>query len=104
MDTGSRCSRSIPEVTLLATQKSLIGSSTPLQSLEQRESRQYDDHLQPKTKEDYKEIVPINYNINCHTDGSKLDNDKTGAGVLMNNSQNDTAEEDIYLGTNVTVL
>ena len=25
------------------------------------------------TKEDYKEVEPINHNINCHTDASKLD-------------------------------
>ena len=25
------------------------------------------------TKEDYKEVEPIKFNINCHTDGSKLD-------------------------------
>ena len=34
------------------------------------------------TKEDYKEVEPINFNINCHTDGSKLDDNRTGTGVL----------------------
>ena len=32
------------------------------------------------TKEDYKEVEYINYNINCHTDGSKLDENRTGSG------------------------
>ena len=63
----------------------LIGSSTPFQS----GSGQYDDHLQPNfvvdipTKEDYKEVELIDYNINCHTDASKL-HYRTGAGVLIN--------------------
>ena len=34
------------------------------------------------TKEDVNEIKPIDYNINFHTDGSKLDDNRTGAGVL----------------------
>ena len=41
------------------------------------------------TKEDYKEVEYINYNINCHTDGSKLDENRTGSGVLIKNSHND---------------
>ena len=56
------------------------------------------------TKEDYKEVEPINYNINCHTHGSKLDENRTGAGVLINNSSNDNTEEAIYLYTNATVF
>ena len=55
-------------------------------------------------KEDYKEVEPINHNINCHTDGSKLDNNRTGAGVLINNSPNDIADEAIHLGNNATVF
>ena len=56
------------------------------------------------TKEDYKEVEPINFNINCHTDGRKLDGNRTGAGVLINYSHNDTAEEAIHLGKNATVF
>ena len=48
------------------------------------------------TKEDYKDVEPINYNINCHTDGSKLDDNRTGAGVIINYSHNDIAEEAGY--------
>ena len=55
------------------------------------------------TKEDYKGVEPIN-NINCHTDGSKLDDNRTGAGVLINYSHNDIAEEAIHLGNNDTVF
>ena len=54
--------------------------------------------------EDYNEVNPINYNINCHTDGSKLYDNRTGAGVLINNSHNDFAEEAIHLGNNATVF
>ena len=57
-----------------------------------------------QTKEDYKEVEPINFKINCHTDGSKLDNNKTGAGVLIKNSHNDIAEEAIHLGKNATMF
>ena len=53
------------------------------------------------TKEDYKEVELINYNINSHTDGSKLDDNRTGAGVLTNNSHGGMAEEAIHLGNNV---
>ena len=49
------------------------------------------------TKETYKEVEPINYNINCHTNGSKLDDNRTGAGVLINYSH-------IHLGNNATVF
>ena len=42
------------------------------------------------------------HRTNCQTDGSKLDDDKTGASVLINNSQNDTAEKASHLGTNAT--
>ena len=56
------------------------------------------------TKEDYKEVEPINYNINCYTDGSKLDDNRTGAGVLINYSQIDSAEEAIHLGNSATVF
>ena len=56
------------------------------------------------TKEDYKEVEPINYNINGHTDGSKHDDNRTGAGVLINNSHNDITEEAIHLGNNATVF
>ena len=56
------------------------------------------------TKEDNKEVEPINYNINCHTDGYKLDDNRTGAGVLINYSHNDIAEEAIHLGNNATVF
>ena len=56
------------------------------------------------TKEDYKEVEPINFNINCHTDGSKLDDNRTGAGVIINYSHNDIAEEAIHLGNNATVF
>ena len=44
------------------------------------------------TNKDYKEVEPINHNINCHIEGSKLDDNRTGAGVLINNSHNDIAE------------
>ena len=56
------------------------------------------------TKEDYKEVEPINLNINCHTDGSKLDDYRTGAGVIINYSHNDIAKEAIHLGNNATVF
>ena len=56
------------------------------------------------TKKDYKEVEPINFNINCHTDGSKLDDNRTGAGVIINYSHNDIAEEAIHLGNNATVF
>ena len=55
-------------------------------------------------KEDYKEVEPINFNINCHTDGSKIDDNRTGAGVIINYSHNDIAEEAIHLGNNATVF
>ena len=35
------------------------------------------------TNKDYKGVEPINHNINCHTEGSKLDDNRTGAGVLQ---------------------
>ena len=56
------------------------------------------------TKEDYKEVEPINFNINCHTDGSKLDDNRTGAGVLINYSHNYIAEEALHLSNNATVF
>ena len=56
------------------------------------------------TKEDYKEVEPINYNINCHTDGSKLDDNRTVAVGLINYSHNNIAEEAIHLGNNATVF
>ena len=56
------------------------------------------------TKEDYKELEPINCNTNCHTDGSKLDDNRTGSGVLINNIHNDIAKKSIHLGSNATVL
>ena len=49
------------------------------------------------TKEDYKEVEP--FNINCHTDGSKLDDNR-----IINCSHNDIAEEAIHLGNNATVF
>ena len=52
------------------------------------------------TKKDYKVVDPINHNINFHTDGSKLDDNWTVAGVLINNSHNDIAYEAIHLGNN----
>ena len=55
-------------------------------------------------KVDCKEVEPINYNINCHTDAFKLDDNRTGAGVLINNSHNDIAEKAIHLGNNATVF
>ena len=57
----------------------------------------------PTTK-DYKEVEPINHSINCHTEDYKLDDIRTGAGVLINNSHNDIAEEAIHLGNNATVF
>ena len=54
------------------------------------------------TKKYYKEVEPINHNINFHTEGSKLDDNRTGAGVLINNSHN--AEEAIHLRNNATVF
>ena len=56
------------------------------------------------TKKDYKEVEPINHNINFHTEGSKLDDNRTGAGALINNSHNYIAEEAIHLGNNSTVF
>ena len=44
------------------------------------------------TKKGYKEVEPICHNINCHTEGSKLNDNRTGAGVLIINSHNDIAE------------
>ena len=52
------------------------------------------------TKKDYKVVEPINFN----TEGSKLDDNRTGAGVFINNSHNDIAEEVIHLGNNATVF
>ena len=49
-------------------------------------------------------IKSVKKTINCHTDGSKLYDDKTGAGLLINNSQHDIAEEGIHIGTNATVV
>ena len=56
------------------------------------------------TKEDYKEVDFINYDINCHTDGSKLDDNRTGASSLINYSLNDIAEKAIHLGNDTTVF
>ena len=56
------------------------------------------------TKEDKPEVEPIDYNINCHTDGSKRDDNRTGAGAIISNSQNKIAKEAIHLGTNATVF
>ena len=56
------------------------------------------------TKKDYKEVEPIKHNINCHTEGSKLDDNRTVTGELINNSHNDIAEEAIHLGNNATVF
>ena len=46
----------------------------------------------------------INYNNDCHKDDSKIYDNRTGAGVLLYNGQNDTAEEAIHLSTNVSHL
>ena len=54
------------------------------------------------TKKYYKVVEPINHNF--RTDGSKLDDKRTGAGVIINNSPNDIAEEAIHLGNNATVF
>ena len=56
------------------------------------------------TKDDSKEFEPINDNINFHTEGSKLDDNRTGAGVIINYSHIDSAEEAIHLGDNATVF
>ena len=56
------------------------------------------------TKKDYRVVGPINHNINFHTEGSKLDDNRTGAGVFINNSHNDIAEEAMHLGNNATVF
>ena len=56
------------------------------------------------TKKDYKVVEPINHNINFHTESSKLDDNRTGAGVFINNSHNDIAERAIHLGNNATVF
>ena len=56
------------------------------------------------TKKDYKEVEPINHNINCHTEGSNPDDNRTGTGVLINNSHNEIAEEAIHLDYNATVF
>ena len=48
-------------------------------------------------------IKKLNLFTNCHTDGSKLDDNRTGAGVLINNTPNDSAEEAIRIGNNATV-
>ena len=47
---------------------------------------------------------PINYNINCHIDGSKLDDNRTGAGVLIDYSHDEIAKEAIHLGIKATVF
>ena len=39
------------------------------------------------TEKDYKDVEPINHNINCHTEVSKLHDNRTGAGVFINNKQ-----------------
>ena len=48
--------------------------------------------------------MSINYNINCHTDGSKLDDNRTGVGVLIDYSHIESAEEAIHLGNSATVF
>ena len=86
-----------------------ILNTIPL-SKEDQDSMTTTYNLDPKfvvdipTKEDYKEVEPINYNINCHTDGSKLDDNRAGAGVLINYSHIDNAEEAIHLGNSATVF
>ena len=88
-----------------------IHNTIPL-SREEKDSMTITYNLDPNfavdipTKEDYKEVEPINYNFNCHTDalGSKFDDNRTGAGVLINYSKNDIAEEAIHLGNNATVF
>ena len=54
-------------------------------------------------KESYKVFEPINHNINFHTESSKLDDYRTGAGVLINNSHM-TLLKSIHLGNNATVF
>ena len=56
------------------------------------------------TQKDYKEVGPINHNIIYHTEGSQLDDNRTGAGVIINNSHNDITEGAIVLGNNATVF
>ena len=81
-----------------------ILNTIPL-SKEDQDSMTTTYNLDPKfVVEDYKEVEPINYNINCHTDGSKLDDNRTGAGVLINYSHIDSAEEAIHLGNSATVF
>ena len=38
------------------------------------------------TKKYYKEVGLFNHIINCQTEGSKLDDNRTGAGVLINDT------------------
>ena len=104
MGIGSRCLWSIPEVTLLATLKSY----DPQRHYVEKKRITY--NLDPNffvdiiTKEEHKEVESINHNINCHTDGSKLDDNRTGADVFIDNRHNDIAEEAIHLGNNATVF
>ena len=60
----------------------------------------------PTKEYHYSEVEPIKFNINGHTEsnGSKLDGNRTGAGVIINYSHNDIAEEAIHLDNNATVF
>ena len=53
---------------------------------------------------EYKEVSWEDMDINCFTDGSRLENCKTGAGVLIEINQNATVEESIHLGLEATVF
>ena len=72
-----------------------ILNTIPL-SKEDQDSMTTTYNLDPKfvvgipIKEDYKEVEPINFNINCHTDGSKINDNRTGAGVIINYSHHDS--------------
>lgn len=56
------------------------------------------------TRDEYKEITPLPDSIISYTDGSKLPDNNTGAGIYISCNQETTTEESIHLGMNATVF
>ena len=55
-------------------------------------------------RSDYKETEQDKNTIKCYTDGSKLEDDMSGAAVFIDKNNNETIEEAIFLGPNATVF
>ena len=55
-------------------------------------------------REEYKEITPPPNSIICYTDGTKLPDNNTGAGIHVRCNQSTTTEESVHLGMNATVF